>query len=61
MGRIINLTIYCRNGEGRYKAYFEEKVHGHWYGIRSEAMSDLSFFEKLSLKNNYKKQSSSSI
>ena len=61
MGRIISLIIYCQNGKGRYKAYFEERLHGHWYGIRSEAMSNLSFFEKISLKNSHRKQSSSSI
>ena len=57
MGRTINLIIYCQNGKGRYRAYFEERVHGHWYGVRSEKMSDLSFFEKLSLKNQHKKSS----
>lgn len=61
MGRMINLTIYCQNGKGHYKAYFEERLHGHWYGIRAEAMPNLSFFEKLSLKNSYIKRSSSSI
>ncbi len=61
MGRIINLVIYCQNGKGRYKAYFEERVHGHWYGIRAEGMPNLSFFEKLSLKNSHKKQSGSYV
>lgn len=61
MGRIINLIIYCQNGKGRYRAYFEERVHGHWYGIRSEAMPNLSSFDKLSLKNSHKKQSGSSV
>lgn len=61
MGRVINLVIYCQNGKGRYKAYFEEREHGQWYGIRSEAMPNLSFFEKLSLKNSHKKQSGGSI
>lgn len=61
MGRVINLIIYCQNGKGRYRAYFEERVHGHWYGIRSEKMPDLSFFEKLSLKNQHKKSSSGSL
>lgn len=55
MGRIINLIIYCQNGKGRYKAYFEERLHVHWYGIRSEAMPNLSFFEKISLKNSHRK------
>lgn len=61
MGRIINLVIYCRNGKGRYKAYFEEKSPGYWYGIRAERMPDLSFFEKLSLKNSHKQKFGSSL
>ena len=61
MGRIINLTIYCQNGKGRYKAYFEEKTPRHWYGIRAERIQDLSFFEKISLKNRHKQKFGSTL
>lgn len=61
MGRIISKTIYCANSKGRYLAYFEEKTPGHWEGVRSEKLSDLSFFEKQRLKSQANKKSKPSI
>lgn len=60
MGRIIDVVIYCRNSKNRYKAFFEEKQPGKWYGMYTEKMAPPSFFERLSLKNKVKKERSGS-
>ncbi len=60
MGRVINLVIYCQNGRGRYRAYFEEQQPKQWYGIRAEQMPDLSIFER-SLKNQNSKNFGDSL
>ena len=64
MGRIIEKIIYCSNSNNRYKAFFEEKEPGKWYGIRAESMEPLSFFERKrkqnEIKNRYKTNSFSS-
>ena len=54
MGRIIDITIYCARGNNRYKAHFEEKQPLKWYGIRTEVLPPLSFFEKMSLRTRAK-------
>ena len=61
MGRVINLTIYCsRKTGGRYKAYFEERMTGKWYGIKAESLPALSYFERVGLKNSVKSSKNNS-
>ena len=60
MGRIIDVVIYCANSKNRYKAFFEEKQPGKWYGIGTEKLEPLSFFKRFALKMGAKKGNNSS-
>ena len=61
MGRIIDVIIHCGRTNNRYKTYFEEKAPGNWYGIRTERIEPLSFFERIALKSRAKKSSQASF
>lgn len=60
MARTIDVVIYCANSNNRYKAFFEEKQPGKWYGVRTEKMAPPSFFERMSMKSKAKKSKSNS-
>ena len=60
MGRVIDVVIYHTNSNNRYKAFFEERQPGKWYGVRTEKMAPTSFFERMSMKSKAKKSKSNS-
>lgn len=52
MGRIITTTVYCPNRQGgRYRATFEEKELGEWYGVRADKLAPLTAAERQALRN----------
>lgn len=61
MGRIVGIVMYCSKSNNRYKEYFEEKEPGKWYGVRSEKLPPLSFFERRALAKKHTKKEKVSL